>query len=71
MANAERRRSIYWLLALPYAVILLVGFYNRAAPPILGIPFFYWFQLLLIPISSVLIAVVYKAARQTDKQAKD
>jgi hypothetical protein len=36
-------------------------FYNRAEPYWMGIPFFYWFQLLLVIVAAVLTAIVYFA----------
>ncbi len=35
--------------------------YNRVAPTLLGIPFFYWFQLAWVLVSAVFTAVVYFA----------
>ena len=43
------------LLLVPCIVALWVPLYNSTAPALFGIPFFYWFQLLLIPISAVTI----------------
>lgn len=30
------------------------------APVLFGIPFFYWYQLLWIPLSAVLLYIVYR-----------
>ena len=49
------------LLLLPFAAMLWVPSYNSADPVWLGIPFFYWYQLLWIPLSSVLLVIVYWA----------
>jgi hypothetical protein len=43
------------LLLVPCIIALWVPLYNFEAPPLLGIPFFYWFQLLLIPLSALAI----------------
>lgn len=45
----------FLLLVVPCLVALSVGLYNFSAPALFGIPFFYWFQLLLIPVSAVCI----------------
>lgn len=50
-----------WLLVLPFIAVLWVPSYNRVEPNLGGIPFFYWYQLLWVLISSVLIYVVYLA----------
>jgi len=47
------------LLLVPFIATLWVGFYNRSSPSFFGIPFFYWYQLLWIPLGSVFIGIVY------------
>jgi hypothetical protein len=42
-------------LVVPALVALWTPLYNREAPPLFGIPFFYWFQLVLIPLSALAI----------------
>ena len=39
----------------------LATLYNSAAPAVMGIPFFYWFQLAMVLVGAVLTAVVYFA----------
>ena len=46
---------VYLLLFAPCVVALAAPFYNMTAPELAGVPFFYWFQLLLIPLSAVCI----------------
>lgn len=53
----------YLLFLLQYAVALWPAFYNRVEPTLVGIPFFYWFQLLWVVISAVLTGVVYFATK--------
>ncbi len=43
-----------WLL-IPCIAALIVPFYNTVDPKLFGVPFFFWFQLALIPISSIFI----------------
>jgi hypothetical protein len=47
----------YLLLLIPCVVAIWVSLYNSVAPELFGIPFFYWFQLLLVPVSAVAIFV--------------
>ncbi len=58
--TARRKRS--WLLILlivPFIVLLYPPFYNVRQPEFIGIPFFYWFQLLWILITAMITAIVY------------
>jgi hypothetical protein len=51
-----------WLIA-PCVLALWAPLYNRVDPQIFGVPFYYWFQLLLIPLSALGI-FVYDRARK-------
>jgi hypothetical protein len=46
------------LLLLPFAGTLWVPFYARLEPALLGIPFFYWYQIAWIVLGSLLIGAV-------------
>ncbi len=52
-----------WLLAIPFPVLLYAPLFNRTDPEIAGIPFFYWFQLAMVPVSVACTAVVYLKTR--------
>jgi membrane protein implicated in regulation of membrane protease activity len=56
-------RPIWLLLLIPYIGLLWVPFYNRLAPALFGFPFFYWYQLLFVPVTSLLIYLVYRRVR--------
>ena len=45
----------YLWLAAPCVVALWAPLYNRVDPQIFGFPFFYWFQLVLVPVSALCI----------------
>jgi len=45
----------YILLLIPCLAALAVPFYNAVEPTLFGFPFFYWFNLLLVPVSVVFI----------------
>jgi hypothetical protein len=57
--SGRRPRWVNLLLLAPFAAVLWVPFYNSVEPQIAGIPFFYWYQLLWIPISAILTFFVY------------
>jgi Protein of unknown function (DUF3311) len=45
----------YLLLLVPCVIALWAPLYNFVSPELLGVPFFYWFQLLLIAVSAFTI----------------
>ncbi|HVB23819.1 MAG TPA: DUF3311 domain-containing protein [Ktedonobacteraceae bacterium] len=53
------RRWLGLLLLLPFIVLLYPPFYNFKDPTFIGIPFFYWFQLLCIILTAILTAVLF------------
>jgi len=54
--------SPMWVLLLvPFIGLLWVPFYNFQEPALFGFPFFYWYQLVWVPISSLLIWLVYRS----------
>lgn len=59
--SSNKRRWMRLLLLLPFIAVLWVPFYNAVEPALGGIPFFYWYQLLWVLISAVLVFVVYLA----------
>jgi hypothetical protein len=52
-----------WLLALPYIALLWLPFYNFKEPSVAGFPFFYWYQFAWVPLTSLLIYLVYRGAK--------
>ena len=48
------------LLLLPFIGLLWVPFYNGELPALFGFPFCYWYQLLWVPITALLIWIVYR-----------
>ena len=51
---------LWFLLLIPYVGLLWVPIYNRIEPKLLGFPFFYWYQLMWVPISALLTWLVYR-----------
>ncbi|NSL91735.1 DUF3311 domain-containing protein [Acetobacter syzygii] len=48
------------LLLLPFLGLLWTPLYDQHDPVLLGFPFFYWYQFAWVPVTSVLIWVVWK-----------
>ncbi len=57
------------LLAIPSVAMLAVPFYDRADPSLFGLPMFYWWQLLWVPLSAVFIGIVYAIEAIADRGA--
>jgi hypothetical protein len=64
MAGSEKPRGWSWwylLLLVQFVGVLWPPFYNKAEPSWIGLPFFYWYQLLWVIIGAALTAIVYVA----------
>lgn len=46
-------------LVAPFVALLWVGSYAKAGPAFIGIPFFYWYQMLWVPVSTALTVTAY------------
>jgi hypothetical protein len=62
-AHGRSKRLWYLLLGLPLLATLFPWIYASSGPELLGIPFFYWYQLVWIVLSGVVTGVVYYATR--------
>ncbi|MFI7245269.1 DUF3311 domain-containing protein [Streptomyces qinglanensis] len=56
-------------LVAPFVAMLWVGSYARTDPALMGIPFFYWYQLLWVLLSTVLTMIAYQLWRR-DRRAR-
>ena len=45
----------YLLLIAPCVLAIAVPLFNSDAPELFGIPFFYWFQMAMVPASALCI----------------
>jgi|ERR1700678_1911062 uncharacterized protein DUF3311 len=64
MDNKKRKPGNNWwylLLLVQFLGTLWVSFYNRVEPVWAGIPFFYWYQMLMVFIGAGITAIVYFA----------
>lgn len=59
-SGKEGRSYLKALLLLPFFALLWVPFYNAETPSLFGFPFFYWYQLLWVPLTSLIIWIVYR-----------
>ncbi|MDT0394344.1 MULTISPECIES: DUF3311 domain-containing protein [Streptomyces] len=56
-------------LVAPFVAMLWVGSYAKTDPQFIGIPFFYWYQMLWVLLSTVLTMTAYKLW-QRDQRAR-
>ena len=54
----------YLLFIAQFVASLWPPFYNKVEPTVIGMPFFYWYQLLWVIIGAVFTAVVYFATEE-------
>jgi membrane protein implicated in regulation of membrane protease activity len=60
----RRRRRWNWLLLAPLVLLVYPGMYARSTPVLLGFPFFYWYQFVVVVLTALLTGLVYWATRR-------
>jgi len=53
-----------WLLLVPLLGTLIPPIYNTRDPELFGVPFFYWYQMVWIPVSVLVTVIVYRTTRR-------
>jgi hypothetical protein len=59
------------LLLLPFIALLWIPFYNRELPDLFSFPFFYWYQLLWVPLTAMIIWIVFRAESRDGHDADE
>jgi hypothetical protein len=59
------------LIAIGIVVPLLVPTYASATPSFIGLPFFYWYQMLWVLIDTALLAVCYQIIKREDRRRRE
>lgn len=54
----------YLLFVVQFVAVLFPNFYNSIEPQWVGIPFFYWYQMLWVIVSAIFTAIVYYAVKE-------
>ncbi|MFE7561391.1 DUF3311 domain-containing protein [Kitasatospora sp. NPDC057500] len=54
-------------LLVPIVAMLWVGSYDKSDPEVGGVPFFYWYQLLWVPVSAVFTVAAYLLVDRDEK----
>ena len=61
--------AVIVVILVPAVVVpLLVGLYDRTDPTLFGFPFYFWFQMALIPFAVVLTVAAFYLAKRADRQ---
>ncbi|MDA8095316.1 MAG: DUF3311 domain-containing protein [Betaproteobacteria bacterium] len=65
-------RPLGWLqivlLAVPCVAVMVPPVFNRFDPTLWGVPFFYWWQMLWVPLSGVFIGIAHKTWAVRNKE---
>lgn len=67
MERERSHRGWYWLLLIPLVGTLIPPLYNQEDPTVIGIPFFYWYQLLWVPLSVLVTWTVYRHTKRSGR----
>ena len=55
--------SAWNLLLLVPLLMLVTSFFNQDSPRLFGLPFFYWYQFLWVPVGIVCVGIVFVMTR--------
>ena len=58
---------VSWLLLVPVVLVLWPPLFNTVTPRLFGIPFFYWYQLAVVPVGVACTVLVYRMTRKSDR----
>ncbi|MGI5260136.1 DUF3311 domain-containing protein [Streptomyces angustmyceticus] len=57
-------------LIAPFVAMLWVSSYARIEPRLIGIPFFYWYQMAWVVISTALTTLAYQLVQREQRARK-
>jgi hypothetical protein len=63
--TGERGHGWYWLFLVPFFGTFFPWIYNTRSPELIGLPFFYWYQMLWVPLTVILTVLVYRKTKGT------
>lgn len=65
--QAKKKGSPWWylLVLVPLIGTLFPSLYAHVTPELWGIPFFYWYQMLWVIISSLVTLIMYLALKES------
>ncbi|MDT0455146.1 DUF3311 domain-containing protein [Streptomyces sp. DSM 41527] len=57
-------------LIAPFVAMLWVSSYAKIEPRLIGIPFFYWYQMAWVLVSTALTTIAYKLVQREQRARK-
>ncbi|PBC84972.1 MULTISPECIES: DUF3311 domain-containing protein [unclassified Streptomyces] len=57
-------------LIAPFVAMLWVSSYAKIEPKLIGIPFFYWYQMAWVLVSTALTSIAYKLVQREQRARK-
>jgi Protein of unknown function (DUF3311) len=68
----QRSRWSWWylLFLLQFVAVLWPPFYNRTEPTWIGMPFFYWYQMLCVVLGAISTVIVYFATERYQREGR-
>ena len=73
--SASSSRGLWILIIIllipPVVLPLWVPLYDETEPELNGWPFFYWFQMALIPFATVLTIIAFALSRIADRKDRE
>ena len=74
LPDPPRKRTVTWIAITVLLLASLVGmlwvpFYARATPKLGDFPFFYWYQLIWVPLTAAILWICYLLLRIRPTQA--
>lgn len=69
--GVSARQRWYLLLLVPFVALSVLPLFNKVEPRLFGIPFFWWYQFLWVPLSAGLTAIVYVLTEKSSNGGSD
>jgi hypothetical protein len=57
-----------WLFIVPCIALSFPQWYSRMSPEVLGVPFFYWYQIAWVPLIALIIGIVHRKTRPDEER---
>ncbi|MCG8924739.1 DUF3311 domain-containing protein [Lentzea sp. CC55] len=60
---SDHKTGLRWsnwnLLLIVPLLMLITPWFNKSEPSVFGLPFFYWYQFLFVPLGVLCVGIVY------------